>query len=167
MSSKSARVEVFARVKPCKQPSGYLAIEENKLTFDIPKDDRGGYVNHQKEHFDFTFDHIFPPETMQDEIFDNVAKGVINNVLDGYNGTVFAYGQTGSGKTYTMTGGTELYSQRGIIPRTLAYLFSEFKKVRVLVSVFSPLLESSHSFSLVVALRAACGCAVHHTRFVS
>ena len=24
------------------------------------------------------------------------------DVLDGYNGTVFAYGQTGSGKTFTM-----------------------------------------------------------------
>ena len=26
----------------------------------------------------------------------------VEDVLDGYNGTVFAYGQTGSGKTFTM-----------------------------------------------------------------
>ncbi|KAH8855752.1 Kinesin-like protein KIF6 [Schistosoma japonicum] len=45
-----------------------------------------------------------------------------------YNGTIFAYGQTGSGKTYTITGGAERYSERGIIPRCLAYLFDHFEK---------------------------------------
>jgi DNA replication protein DnaC len=29
---------------------------------------------------------------------------IIENVLEGYNGTIFAYGQTGTGKTHTMTG---------------------------------------------------------------
>lgn len=43
--------------------------------------------------------------------------------MDGYNGTIFAYGPTGSGKTYTITGGTEKYTERGIIPRTLSYIF--------------------------------------------
>ena len=40
------------------------------------------------------------------------------------NSTVFAYGQTGSGKTFTMTGGVNAYSERGIIPRTLSALFA-------------------------------------------
>ena len=30
------------------------------------------------------------------------------------------YGQTGAGKTFTMTGTTENYKQRGIIPRAIA-----------------------------------------------
>ncbi|RXM30310.1 Kinesin-like protein KIF6 [Acipenser ruthenus] len=50
------------------------------------------------------------------------------HVLSGYNGTIFAYGQTGSGKTFTITGGAERYSDRGIIPRTLSYLFQQFQK---------------------------------------
>lgn len=29
------------------------------------------------------------------------------------------FGQTGTGKTYTMTGSTESYKQRGIIPRAV------------------------------------------------
>ena len=29
---------------------------------------------------------------------------IIENVLDGYNSTIFAYGQTGAGKTHTMIG---------------------------------------------------------------
>ena len=30
---------------------------------------------------------------------------LINEVISGYNCTVFAYGQTGTGKTFTMEGG--------------------------------------------------------------
>ncbi|NXS34254.1 KIF6 protein, partial [Pomatostomus ruficeps] len=48
--------------------------------------------------------------------------------LAGYNGTIFAYGQTGSGKTFTITGGAERYSDRGIIPRTLSYIFDQLQK---------------------------------------
>ena len=51
------------------------------------------------------------------------------SVLAGYNGTIFAYGQTGSGKTFTITGGAERYSDRGIIPRTLSYLYERFTQV--------------------------------------
>lgn len=35
------------------------------------------------------------------------------------------YGQTGAGKTHTMTGFTESYQNRGIIPRTIQHLFQE------------------------------------------
>jgi kinesin family member 5 len=38
----------------------------------------------------------------QKDIFDYSIKSTIDDVLNGYNGTVFAYGQTGSGKTFTM-----------------------------------------------------------------
>ncbi|KAJ3043782.1 Kinesin- protein 6 [Rhizophlyctis rosea] len=50
------------------------------------------------------------------------------SVLEGYNGTIFAYGQTGSGKTYTISGGTATYPERGIIPRSLEYIFKEMSK---------------------------------------
>ncbi|NWH78721.1 KIF6 protein, partial [Piaya cayana] len=48
--------------------------------------------------------------------------------LAGYNGTIFAYGQTGSGKTFTITGGAEHYNDRGVIPRTLSYIFDQLQK---------------------------------------
>ena len=50
--------------------------------------------------------------------------------MDGYNGTIFAYGQTGSGKTFTITGGAEKYSDRGIIPRSIQFMFKEAQKVK-------------------------------------
>jgi len=37
-------------------------------------------------------------------------------------------GQTGSGKTFTITGGPSRYEDRGLIPRTLAYVFNETEK---------------------------------------
>jgi kinesin family protein 6/9 len=66
--------------------------------------------------------------TKQSEIFDGVAKEVVDSALDGYNGTIFAYGQTGSGKTYTITGEPEKIEKRGLIPRTISYIFNEIRK---------------------------------------
>lgn len=61
-------------------------------------------------------------------MFSAVAKDVVTSALDGFNATIFAYGQTGSGKTFTITGGAERYSDRGIIPRSLSMIFNEFKR---------------------------------------
>ena len=52
----------------------------------------------------FTFDHIFGMESTQTEVYEQSAFLLVENVLEGYNGTIFAYGQTGCGKTFTMTG---------------------------------------------------------------
>lgn len=43
-------------------------------------------------------------------------------------GTMMAYGQTGAGKTFTITGATESYKQRGLVPRSLSQLFKEIEE---------------------------------------
>lgn len=43
-------------------------------------------------------------------------------------GTILCYGQTGAGKTFTMTGATENYQQRGLIPRAIQQLFKEIEE---------------------------------------
>jgi kinesin family protein 5 len=50
----------------------------------------------------FTFDRVFGPDASQDHVFSYSVKSIVDEVIKGYNGTVFAYGQTGSGKTFTM-----------------------------------------------------------------
>jgi kinesin family protein 6/9 len=65
--------------------------------------------------------------TKQVDIFENIAKEVVDSTIDGYNGTIFAYGQTGSGKTYTITGQPEKLEKRGIIPRAISYIFNEIR----------------------------------------
>ena len=52
----------------------------------------------------FTFDHVFPPDITQREVYDTCAVTIVESVMDGFNGTIFAYGQTGAGKTHTMEG---------------------------------------------------------------
>jgi|LauGreDrversion4_2_1035121.scaffolds.fasta_scaffold10119_3 kinesin family protein 6/9 len=72
----------------------------------------------------FDFKAVLGPEVNQENVFKEVCTDVIESVLRGVNGTIFAYGQTGSGKTYTVTGSTDSYSQRGLIPRCLEKLFT-------------------------------------------
>lgn len=42
---------------------------------------------------DFFFDAVFGPVVEQKHIYDICASGVVESVLNGYNGTIFAYGQ--------------------------------------------------------------------------
>uniref|UniRef100_A0A8C2EXU1 Kinesin-like protein n=1 Tax=Cyprinus carpio TaxID=7962 RepID=A0A8C2EXU1_CYPCA len=50
----------------------------------------------------YVFDHVFPTNTTQEQVYNTCAKQIVKDVLGGYNGTIFAYGQTSSGKTHTM-----------------------------------------------------------------
>lgn len=52
----------------------------------------------------YTFDHVFSAEADQGMVYQDVVSGVLDEVLLGYNCTVFAYGQTGTGKTYVVCG---------------------------------------------------------------
>jgi kinesin family protein 5 len=71
---------------------------------------------------DFTLDRVFD-NAQQDEVFRQVQPS-IEDVLNGFNSTIFAYGQTGSGKSFTMFGDVRSEKQRGIIPRACHFIFS-------------------------------------------
>uniref|UniRef100_A0A3B4H2V0 Kinesin family member 6 n=1 Tax=Pundamilia nyererei TaxID=303518 RepID=A0A3B4H2V0_9CICH len=126
-------IQIFARIKPTKKNVAVYSVDnENQtgssLEFFVPKDLADGFVNNKRECYNFRFQKVFDQVAKQEEIFENIAKPVADSVLAGYNGTIFAYGQTGSGKTFTITGGAERYSDRGIIPRTLSYLYERFSQ---------------------------------------
>ncbi|KAI9297571.1 kinesin-domain-containing protein [Neoconidiobolus thromboides FSU 785] len=73
----------------------------------------------------FTFDKLFGPDSTQSEVFEYSIKSTVDDVLKGYNGTVFAYGQTGSGKTFTMMGANTGQEEfKGIIPRIVESIFT-------------------------------------------
>ncbi|XP_008783640.2 kinesin-like protein KIN-5A isoform X2 [Phoenix dactylifera] len=77
----------------------------------------------------FVFDKVFGPDSRQKDLFDHAVVPIVNEVVEGYNCTIFAYGQTGTGKTYTMEGGGrkgkngELTSDAGVIPRAVRQIF--------------------------------------------
>ncbi|KAI0062278.1 kinesin-domain-containing protein [Artomyces pyxidatus] len=81
----------------------------------------------------YPFDLVFGPEADQAMIYQDVVNPMLEEVLMGYNCTLFAYGQTGTGKTHTMQGdlGTTPMgnptAQAGMIPRVLFRLFQQLE----------------------------------------
>ncbi|XP_022711381.1 kinesin-like protein KIF3A isoform X1 [Varroa jacobsoni] len=76
----------------------------------------------------FTFDLVFGPDSKQVDVYNRAARPIIDNVLQGYNGTIFAYGQTGTGKTFTMEGNRSVPELKGIIPNSFAHIFGYIAK---------------------------------------
>ena len=72
----------------------------------------------------FTFDGCFDEKVDQLGLFEETANPIIDNVFEGYNGTIFAYGQTGTGKTHTMEGERKPREMRGIMARTFEEVFN-------------------------------------------
>ena len=57
----------------------------------------------------YPFDVVFGPEASQELVYDEVVQPMLEEVLQGYNCTLFAYGQTGTGKTYVLMPAALLY----------------------------------------------------------
>jgi kinesin family protein 6/9 len=130
-SKQDGNILTFLRIKPSKNPSGFFATDEfekNSLTFVLPQSkETKDYVNNTKLSHGFHFNGILDATANQDDVFKKVGTAAVQNAIDGFNSTIFAYGQTGSGKTFTLTGGPDSYSDRGIIPRAISMLFKEFR----------------------------------------
>ncbi|XP_063465825.1 kinesin-like protein KIF9 isoform X12 [Symphalangus syndactylus] len=119
------KVHAFVRVKPTDDfAHEMIRYGDDKRSIDIhlKKDIRRGVVNNQQTDWSFKLDGVLH-DASQDLVYETVAKDVVSQALDGYNGTIMCYGQTGAGKTYTMTGATENYKHRGILPRALQQVF--------------------------------------------
>ncbi|CAN9234011.1 kinesin heavy chain [Alternaria burnsii] len=73
----------------------------------------------------FTFDRVFDMNSKQADVFDYSIRPTVDDILNGYNGTVFAYGQTGAGKSYTMMG-SDMDDEvgKGVIPRIIQQIFA-------------------------------------------
>uniref|UniRef100_A0A8I6A9A1 Kinesin-like protein n=1 Tax=Rattus norvegicus TaxID=10116 RepID=A0A8I6A9A1_RAT len=115
------KVQAFVRVKPTDDFAHEMIKygEDNKsIDIHLKKDTRRGAVNNQQTDWSFKLDGVLH-DASQDLVYETVAKDAVSQALDGYNGTIMCYGQTGAGKTYTMTGATENYKHRGILPRAL------------------------------------------------
>src|SRR5690349_4298743 len=92
LSNQSTNISKHLNFKNTK-PSSILITEEN-LLFVLDPDSTE--LNGRKEK-SFAFDKIFSELNTNKEIFDSVIKGMVDNVLLGYNATALAYGVTGTG----------------------------------------------------------------------
>ncbi|CAK9169822.1 unnamed protein product [Ilex paraguariensis] len=104
------------------------------------------------KHIDriFTFDKVFGPSAHQRDLYDQAVIPIVNEVLEGFNCTIFAYGQTGTGKTYTMEGeckrsksgpNGELPPEAGVIPRAVKQIFDTLESQNAEYSVKVTFLE--------------------------
>ncbi|KAJ1949417.1 hypothetical protein IWQ62_006738, partial [Dispira parvispora] len=126
---------------------------EKRENYPLVISTQGGREVHVANHsFDkvlgktYTFDRVYGPEARQADIHDQVAVPLLEEVLMGYNCTLFAYGQTGTGKTFTMEGDlncthTIASENAGIIPRTLFRLFHTLENNQAEFSVRLSYLE--------------------------
>ncbi|KAJ9600610.1 hypothetical protein L9F63_026254, partial [Diploptera punctata] len=125
---KNQNIQVFVRVRPLNNNEGKPAERITKT---------------------FSFDRVFGPNSKQIDVYMSVVHPMINEVLAGYNCTVFAYGQTGTGKTFTMEGERTPNTTinwcndplMGIIPRALSNLFDELRIQQVEFTVRVSFLE--------------------------
>ncbi|KAF4690946.1 hypothetical protein FOZ60_016549 [Perkinsus olseni] len=134
-AASDANIKVYLRCRPTANATSRIhpSIEDNTINITVgPGDDDRGvedYINNSRNRYQFKCDKVFGMAARQDDIFEVVARPTIEECLKGVNGTIFAYGQTGSGKTFTITGGTERYVDRGIIPRSVSYIFERIGKL--------------------------------------
>ncbi|GMK55466.1 hypothetical protein CspeluHIS016_0205220 [Cutaneotrichosporon spelunceum] len=109
------RMEAEAKSERC------VAITDDSLT--VAMKSAGSLAGPEKDGF--TFDRVFDEESTQQDIFDFGVKSIVEDVMTGFNGTLFCYGQTGSGKTFTMMGADiENAALKGLIPRITEQIFA-------------------------------------------
>jgi len=118
--SSIASVRVCARFRPV---NAVEKSENAKVCISIPQSSQVDVKIRGKETKKFFLDHIFPPNSEQEKVYDYTGRPLMTEILKGYNGTMFAYGQTGSGKTFTMEGDMESERFMGLIPRMVDAIF--------------------------------------------
>ena len=84
------------------RPLNFRELELNANCIEITKDKKT--ISLKNYDNKYTYDKIFPVETNQKTIFQEIGLPLVNKFLSGYNTTIFAYGQTGTGKNYTIIG---------------------------------------------------------------
>lgn len=108
--SLPSNIQVMIRIRPL------LPSENTQLCINTNISNNIITINPERE---YSFDHILPETTTNEDIFTKHIKPNISLAFKGYNYSIIAYGQTSSGKTFTM--GTSP-SQPGIIQQTFNYI---------------------------------------------
>lgn len=127
-----ASIKVYARVRPSRRATERIATSETSVSITTGNAEASEvstkHSTTPKLTHEFAFTRVFNATASQEEVFETAGKEIAVKFLDGYNGTIFAYGQTGSGKTYTMEGSARKFSERGLIPRVLSFVYGELEK---------------------------------------
>ncbi|XP_076670153.1 kinesin-like protein Klp61F [Andrena cerasifolii] len=132
---KYQHIQVFLRVRPLNN----IEIKRKSRSVIETLNDKEVILHERQQDKvskKFKFDSVFGPSSKQIDVYNAVVSPLLEQVLDGYNCTVFAYGQTGTGKTFTMEGINndptlhwQSDSSAGMIPRSLSHLFDKLQLI--------------------------------------
>uniref|UniRef100_A0A3B3Y498 Kinesin-like protein n=1 Tax=Poecilia mexicana TaxID=48701 RepID=A0A3B3Y498_9TELE len=130
-------VGVYCRIRPLGGEDEECCVEMiSSSTIQLHAPD-GLKANRNGEYKEtqYCFKKVFGIKTTQIELFEDVAKTLIEDLIHCKNGLLFTYGVTGSGKTYTMTGSP---GEGGLLPRSLDMLFNSIGPFQAKRFVFKP-----------------------------
>ncbi|XP_042643873.1 kinesin-like protein KIF11 isoform X2 [Tyto alba] len=148
---KGKNIQVVVRCRPFnaseRKGTSYAVVECDQARNEVSV--RTGGVTDKTSRKTYTFDMVFGAQAKQVDVYRSVVCPILDEVIMGYNCTVFAYGQTGTGKTFTMEGERSSNEEctweedplAGIIPRTLHQIFDKLKETSTEFSVKVSLLE--------------------------
>jgi hypothetical protein len=83
------KVRVICRIRPQNQKELKLGGEECVTKLESPCIT----IFDGTQQIPFTLDAVFGPGSTQEEVFLDAAEPLIEDVMKGYNATIFAYGQ--------------------------------------------------------------------------
>lgn len=148
---KGKNIQVVVRCRPFnlaeRKANAHSVVECDQTRKEVSV--RTGGLADKSSRKTYTFDMVFGPSTKQIDLYRSIVCPILDEVIMGYNCTIFAYGQTGTGKTFTMEGErspNEAYTWEedplaGIIPRTLHQIFETLTDNGTEFSVKVSLLE--------------------------
>lgn len=127
-------IKIYIRTRPTTDFAGdniKILDDRQTITVNIDKSDPLNFLNTPECNYTFKF-HSILHNVSQEIVFEESAREIVDSFIQGYNGCLFSFGQRNSGKTFTMFGGIRHFKYRGIIPRTLAYIFQELEKYKTI-----------------------------------
>ena len=99
-------IQVVVRCRPFnlaeRKANAHLVTEHDHVWKEVSV--RTGGLADKSSRKTYTFDMVFGANTKQTDIYRSVVCPILDEVIMGYNCTIFAYGQTHAGKTFTMEG---------------------------------------------------------------
>jgi centromeric protein E len=104
MSTKTTALQVCVRLRPlndkeCKAGGeAWSTLSEYQTVCEVGSDGK------PIKDSGATFDKVYGGDSTTEEVYAAIGSPLVDNAMNGLNGTIFAYGQTSSGKTFTMQG---------------------------------------------------------------
>lgn len=99
INSNNNKTKVAVRIRPQnkrEQSTSFVVWSINKENKTIHQTTKNG--KHVEGHDVYQFEDTFDESSTTCEVYNGVCKSIVNDVLNGYDGTIFAYGQTASGE---------------------------------------------------------------------